>query len=162
MMVVSEIPALPKDIAGASRMRPPEAPANFEILRTHLGLDAKKQEQRNTARKTQGRLDLRISTATARQAVLSFLVAASSGAGYLLYQQGLEIQKLAARSPPPAPAARSETLSDRITTSRAAPARSKQTDDSPAARIQVDESEPGMRYEYLERRLPGRAPAIGD
>jgi hypothetical protein len=140
---------------------PPEPPVDFEVLRSHLRLDSKRQQPQTQVSAAATFRAVRSSPSFARQAVLSFLLIASAGTGYLLYQQGVTLQKIAGKSAPRPSAPGNEIISDTIGTSRAAPFREEPTQET-RRRIQVDLSEPGMRYEYLDRRAEDRPAAIGD
>ena len=137
--------------------QPPEPPANFEVLRTHLKLDERRTKNPPAGVISAPQTRARLSPAIVRQAVLSFLLTASIGTGYLLYQQGVAIQKIASNPAASEAASGPDIYSDSISTRRAAPERAEQGRES-APRIQVDMSEPGMRYEYLDRGAIARPP----
>ena len=155
--VAPPMPPSEMPIQARHEAQPPAPHVSFEILRSHLKLDSRKQKNSPTGIHSNLPRPERFAPSIARQAVLSFLLTASIGAGYLLYQQGLAIQKLATQSAPAKSVAGSEIYSDSIATGRAAPERVESAREN-APRIKVDTSEPGMRYEYLDRGSVARPP----
>ena len=158
-------------VAGATPTRAPilaprtepapgqESTADFSVLRGHLRLDERKQSTPVPARRILPHLKPAPTFRnrfTIRQGVLGLLVVLTLGAGGLLYRQGEELERLS-RAPGQQRQPESDGIEDRIEIRAAAPRRAhagSETDENKSdthPKVEVDLSEPGMRYEILNR-----------
>ena len=127
----------------------PEPTVDFSVLRGHLRLSERKTAlplPSNRPSPTGFRVSPRRLKISLQQGILGLLIAASIGAGGLLYQQSLELERLTRTTRDTKP--NTEVFEDRIEIRTAAPRRSSE---QPAPSVQVDLTEPGMRYEILNR-----------